>query len=339
MRPNPRRYSAVAAVVAAFLALMALGQAAPGLARVLDLALPFFGLIGLGFICAQMFDFGDDGLRWINVFVVYVALPSLFFTLVSRTPLHELANGRFIACTVGATMTAFAIAFAIGVWASRGNIAEAAIQGAAGAYANIGYMGPGLTLAALGAGAAAPTALVFMSDSVFLFTAVPLAMAFARSDGKGVLEATLLALKRIVVHPFNIAIAIAILAAAFAWRPPAAIDRMLVTLSGAAAPCALFALGVTVGLRPIGRVAREVPALLTVKLALHPLLAFAYLTLAGVEGVWAKAAVLMASLPPALNVFVLASQYETYVERASTLVLLGTLASVITVTGLLWALA
>jgi len=47
----------------------------------------------------------------------------------------------------------------------------------------------------------------------------------------------------------------------------------------------------------------------------------------------------MASLPPALNVFVMASQYKTYVEMASTGILLGTIVSVATVTGLLILIA
>jgi predicted permease len=50
---------------------------------------------------------------------------------------------------------------------------------------------------------------------------------------------------------------------------------------------------------------------------------------------WVATAVLMASLPPALNVFVMASQYQTYVERASSTILVGTVASVVTVTELL----
>jgi predicted permease len=54
---------------------------------------------------------------------------------------------------------------------------------------------------------------------------------------------------------------------------------------------------------------------------------------------WMFTAVLMASLPPALNVFVLANQYHVYVERASTAILIGTLASVGTVTALLLLVA
>ncbi len=343
MTPRARRLTPVAVVAAAYLGLMGLGALAPALARVLDMALPFFGLIGLGFACGRLFDTGDAiggaGLKWLNIFIVYLALPALFFTLVSRTPIHELANWRFVLATLSATAAAFVIAFAIGWIAARGDIAEAAIQGAAGAYANVGYMGPGLTISALGAAAAAPAALVFVTDTVFLFTAVPLAMALARSDERGAPRAALHALGRIAVHPFNIATAVAVAAAAFAWQPPPAIGRMVTTLSGAAAPCALFALGVTVGLRPFGGLAREAPALVAIKLLVHPLLAWTFLTLAGVTGTWAKAGVLMAALPPALNVFVLASQYGVYVERASNIVLAGTLASVFTVTALLWFLA
>ena len=51
---------------------------------------------------------------------------------------------------------------------------------------------------------------------------------------------------------------------------------------------------------------------------------------------WVKTAVLMAALPPALNVFVLGRQYEAWVEPASGSVLLGTLVSVATLTTVMW---
>lgn len=331
------RLAPVLPIVAAFFGLMAVGALLPSFARVVDLALPFFGLIALGFVCGRIFDFGEEGLAWVNVFILYVALPSLYFVLILRTPFSQLLNFRFVACTAGATVTAFAVAFVVGLRASRGNIPEATIQAIAGSYANIGYMGPGLTLATLGAAAAAPTALIFAADTIFLFTALPLFMAMGRSDGHGVLRTIGIAAWRVATHPLNIATFLAIAASAFAWRPPEAIGRMATMLSGAAAPAALFALGVTVALRPMKRVAPELPALLAIKLIAHPLVVYLYLSLAGgFVRVWTFTAMLMASLPPALNVFVMASQYRTYVDRASSAILIGTLASVATVTLLLW---
>jgi len=46
----------------------------------------------------------------------------------------------------------------------------------------------------------------------------------------------------------------------------------------------------------------------------------------------------MACLPPALNVYVIAQQYHSHVSQASTIVLIGTLVSVVTVTGFLWVI-
>ena len=44
----------------------------------------------------------------------------------------------------------------------------------------------------------------------------------------------------------------------------------------------------------------------------------------------------MAALPPALTAFVFARQYDTYVEQASSVVLVGTLLSVATLTVVMW---
>ena len=47
---------------------------------------------------------------------------------------------------------------------------------------------------------------------------------------------------------------------------------------------------------------------------------------------------LLASLPPALNVFVIARQYDTWVEPASVAVLVGTFVSVVTLTSVMYLL-
>jgi len=303
---------------------------------VLSATLPFFGLVFLGFAAAKLWRLPAEGLAWLNVFIIYVALPALLFSLIARTPFEELSNPGFVAATTLATAAAFAASFAIGVLASRGNVPEATVQGVLGAYANVGYMGPGLTLSVLGPAAAVPTALILSFDNALLFTLVPLLMAWG--GGRGLLETARVVLGRILLHPFIMATVAGVLAAYFRIEPPGPIAEMLALLRGAAGPCALFALGVTVGVNPLGRFPRELPALLAVKLALHP--AIAYLAVSMVpdlDPIWAYTAVLMAALPPALNVFVIAQQYGTYVQRASGGILVGTLASVVTVTALIWA--
>ena len=307
---------------------------------VLALAFPFFGLILLGFACGRLMKIPEAGLGWMNFFIVYVALPPLFFKLIGATPIEELTNWRFIATTTFCTYLAFTLSFGVGLVAARGDLREATIQGLFGAYSNIGYMGPGLTLGALGAGSSVPTALIFVFDSMLLFTLLPFLMALGGGARVRFWATVRHVAGGILTHPFNIATFCGVAAAAFHWQPPPALDTMLTLLKNAAAPVALFTLGVTVALRPLVRVPLEMPFHLVIKLLVHPLLVFVALSLVGgFDRVWILTATLMAALPPALNVFVLARQYDTYVERASSGVLVGTLVSIVTVTALLWLIA
>ncbi len=302
------------------------------------LALPFFGLIFLGFGAGKWLRIPEQGLAGIQLFILYFALPALFFNLVHVTPIGELANFRFVLTILFCTGLAFSTALALGWFVSR-RLDEATIQGVAGGYSNVGYMGPGLTLAALGTQSVVPTALIFVLDSTLFFTVVPLLMAFAgaqRAGRRSDISATLaLVVRRVLTHPFNIATALGVLFAALNAVPPAPVGKLLTYLQGAAAPCALFVMGVTVALRPVRRISPEMPILLVQKLVLHPLLVWIAMSwIGGFSPVWTYTAVLMAALPPALNVFVMANQYGVYVERASSIILIGTIMSVVTVTSL-----
>ena len=304
---------------------------------VVNLALPFFGLIFLGYASGKLRKIPDNGMAWMNFFLIYIALPVLFYRILAKTPLQDLANPRFIVATTAATFLTFVLAFAAAMILRRGRVPQAAIAGMAGAYGNIGYMGPGLALAVLGNEAAVPVALIFCFDNILLFSLVPFLMALAGVSGRGLGSAALEVVRRIVLHPFIIATVAGVLAAAFQVQLPVAVDRLMEFLQNAAAPCALFALGVTVALRPLGRVPWEVPMVISVKLLLHPVIALVLLTALGpLPPAWVYTAVLMAALPPALNVFIVARQYDVWVIQASGSVLLGTLVSVVTLTTTMW---
>lgn len=305
--------------------------------EVLNLALPYFGLIVLGYASGRVKRIPDTGLAWMNFFIVYLALPALFYRILSRTPLEELTQASFIVATSTAMFVAFLISFGIAMLLRRGNVAESAVAGIAGSYGNVGYMGPGLALSTLGAQAAAPVALIFCFDTLLAFTLVPFLMAVAGTERKSLAATAFGVLKSILLHPFIIATALGVASAALHFQPPVAFDRLMEFLQNASAPCALFALGLTVALRPIQKMPWEVPLLALVKLVLHPLIALTLLSLLGpFSDVWVAAGILMAALPPALNVFVLGQHYNRWVSQASGAILFGTMMSVVTLTTVMW---
>jgi hypothetical protein len=307
------------------------------MADILNLALPYFGLIFIGFACGKTRGLPESGLAWMNFFLLYVSLPALLFRIMSDTPFAELNNPPFLIATTLATVSAFALAMVAGRIMGDLSLRKATMAGLAGAYGNIGYMGPGLALAVLGTKAAAPTALIFCCDSIFLFTIVPLLMALTDREHKSFPHAIGIAARQIVMNPLIMSAVLGALVAAFHIPLPTALDRTLLFLQNAAAPTALFVLGVTVALRPFDRVPWEVPGVIAIKLLIHPLIVFGLMLLFGpFAQPWAATAVLMAALPPALNVFVIARQNNTWIEPASVAVLIGTFASVVTLTSVMW---
>lgn len=141
---------------------------------ILNLALPYFGLIFVSFACGKAKSLPESGLVWMNFFLLYVSLPALLFAIMSTTPFSELNNPPVLVATTRSTVAAFTLALVVGKVLGGLTLREATLAGLSGGYGNIGYMRPGLALAVLGAKASAPTALIFCCDSIFLFTIVPL---------------------------------------------------------------------------------------------------------------------------------------------------------------------
>lgn len=304
---------------------------------VIGLVLPFFGLIFTGFVVARLRHEPIEALGWMNIFVIYVALPALFFQLLAKTPIEKLTEGSYIFGSVLSTFIIFSVMFAGSVLLSRGEIAQSTIKGLAAAYGNIGYMGPGLALLAFGEEAAVPVALIFCFENIMHFAIAPLMMALSGGEKTPPLKLAIGVARKILLHPFIIATAFGVSAAFLQFRPPLPVERLLEYLSQAAAPCALFAMGVTLALRPLKRVPTEMAPIAALKLIVHPLLCYVVLSWIGnFSDVWIFSAVLLAALPTATNVFVIAQQYGVWVERASASVLLTTCISVATVTALLY---
>jgi malonate transporter and related proteins len=312
------------------------------MAEISGLVLPFFGLIFLGYLTARVArnpagEGAGDAMGWLNTFIINLALPALFFKLVSKTPIEQLTRFDFVFASICATYTVFALVFGAGYLIRRNSLAESTVQGLAGAYGNIGYMGPGLALLALGEPAAVPVALIFCFENVLHFMVAPAMMALAGDEKSSPGKLVFGIARKILLHPFILSTIAGVIAASVSFQPPLPVQRLIDYLAQAAAPCALFAMGVTLALRPLKRIPAEIGYIVPAKLVLHPVLMYLVLSFTGnFETVWVQTAVLLASLPTATNVFVIGQQYGVWQERASATILITTVLSVATVTALLY---
>lgn len=291
----------------------------------LGLIAPFFLYILSGVVAQMLLRHGADQQRWLDAFVFYLALPALLFQSVRMVPPGAESLVGFL--TVTTTMTG--MMFVIGWLIGRGNQTkdQPAVFGLAASYSNIGYMGPALTVAVLGPAAGAPAAFVFCADVLLIFTIWPLMIG----SGAGGSARLWQSMRKVVTHPFILATVAALLFASTGWSLPAFVDTPLTGFQNAAAPAALFSLGLTLARNKGGHVEARLGACLAAKLIVHPLsVALAFMLVSGFDPIWVATAIIMGALPPAANVYVMARAEGISVALSARAVLYGTVFSAVT---------
>ena len=275
---------------------------------------------------------GAESSDALNQFVYYFALPAMLFAAVARGSLEQIFNFPFLSGVVAATLACAAAGFALSAWISGGSPQEHSLRALNASFSNTGYLGIPLLTVAYGPEAALPAAMATVATNVMLFaTGLTLLELFDRrhsEHGRGIALALLGTVRSPLIWP--IALAIALVAANLTL--PAPVMRLADLLSGAAGPGALFALGLFVSRQSIREGMTAAWPGVVLKLVVHPLIAAAFFYgLLKVDPLWAKVAVVGASLPLGATAFVLAQRYKVLEVETSCSAVLSTALSVLTV--------
>jgi malonate transporter and related proteins len=304
------------------------------LQTILNTALPFFALIFCGYGAGRFRLLSEASIAGVNAFVFYFALPAFLFNLVATSQLKNILNAPFVAAYLSAGFSVFVVAALLGRLLFKVQPGEAALQGSAAVLGNTGYMGLPLVAAVFGEEAAIPLVLGLTLE-VTLIIPFTVALVEATKGSGGWSRVPSSVTGALARNPLIVAIFAGALISAIGLGLPTPVENFTDLLGGTAGPCALFALGATLASRSLSTGLGEVSYMTSFKLFVHPSAMWLTTQLFDVAPLWAAVAVLGASLPVAANVFILARQYDTYVDRISSAILLSTVVSVVTVSTLL----
>ena len=307
---------------------------------IVDIALPVFAIMLAGYIAGRTNLLGEASSYALNAFVYWFALPPLLFLATAQVPLDRIVNLPFIASFGGGLVATFIIALAVARVAYPVLGPAATLHGLSDVFANTGYMGIPLFLAAFGSDGALPAVVATVVNAVFVigFGAVLVELGVNRASGAAAVGRQLsLTLVRnpLVVAP------IAGLAWSAAGVPlPRFAENFATILGAAAGPCALFAMGLFLVGKPLRTGLGEVGWVVFLKLAVNPLLVWLLARFVfDLDAEYTRGAVLLSALPTGALVFVVAQRYDVYVQRSSAIILISTLVSVVTVSALLFVFA
>ncbi|MCJ2052682.1 AEC family transporter [Methylobacterium sp. J-070] len=311
--------------------------------------LPIFALVFSGCLVRRIGVLGAAATTELNRFVVFLALPALLFDVTAHAHGSAIWKPGFIAAFGLSSLAVFSVTVLIRRGAGR-PLADAAVDGLNAGYANCGFMGFPLALVAFGPEALAPTTVaailtvcgVFAVAIALIETGLRVEAAATGLEGPGVPVWRAVA-RSLVRNPLLVAPALGALVPSAGLTLPAPVETFLKLLGGAAAPCALVALGLFLAQkrRPRSRGQGRVAALLVgLKLAVHPLLAYGLgRYVFELPPLLLHVAVLMAALPTGTGPFMLAEFYRREADLTATVVLVSTVLAVVTVPAYLAVIA
>jgi malonate transporter len=292
--------------------------------------LPFFALIGLGYLAGRTRFFTPEATGYLTKFVFYFALSAMLFRFSSNLSLAEIWDTRFVAAYLLGCGVVYVLAMAVAFW--RGvSVEEAAIEAQCAVIGNTGFLGVPMLIVLMGPQAAGPVLMVLAIDLIVFSTLITLIITGVRQGRMsfGIIRALGLGLLK---NPMIVSMALGLAWSATGVAVPAPVNDFMALLGGAATPGALFAIGASLASKSAERVA-VAGWLSFCKLVLHPAaVAFAAIVLFRVDPGPAAVMIAAAALPVAGNVYILAQHFGVAPQRVSAAILISTTISIATLT-------
>jgi malonate transporter and related proteins len=316
--------------------------------QILIVTFPFFALVLCGYLAARRGMLPLAAIPGLNGFVLFFALPCMLYRFGAGTPIAQLLDVglalTYMVCAL--VMVAFVVAVTL-----HGRIGwnDAAFGALVGAFPNTGFMGVPLLVALLGAKAAGPAIVTILVDMV-ITSSLCIALSRLGGDpaqgGASAAQAAKNALKGVAANPMPWSILLGAVFSALQLELPKPVASTVGLLADAASPVALFTIGAVLARSQM--LAKDdkshevhwqeyVPVAL-IKLFLHPLLVL----LVGVSAVSLgvhidkfalTVLVLLAALPSASNVSLLAERFGADNGRIARIILVSTAAAFFTFSG------
>ncbi|WP_080793715.1 AEC family transporter [Corynebacterium pacaense] len=269
-----------------------------------------FAVIATGYLLARTGVINGDRERLVlNRIAFYAATPALLFTVVAESDPAQLLSPVIVVSFLATLLTA-AVYCVVSVLFFRADLPRTAIGAAASAYVNSNNIGLPVSMYVLGTGAYVAPVLV-MQMVVF----APLILAALTSGGQGRSRASKSwgALKGSLLSPIVLGSIAGLFVCLSGVRLPAVVMEPAGILGGASIPLILISFGASLPATRVLTSRADRAGVLTatgIKIAVMPVLAWLIGLGAGLSGDQLYAAVILAALPTAQNVYNYAATYR-----------------------------
>lgn len=302
-----------------------------------------FFIIAIGYLAVDRKVLSRDGLQVLGKYVLNLALPALIFSAVSGQGFSEISNFAYLAGYLLASLGVLLLGYFLSRTLWKTNPLSSTFDATGMTCANSGFVGYPLLIMVLPS--IAPTALA-LNMVVENLVVIPLVLILAERTSAPTLRGRSLVqfiLRRISTNPIVLAMVAGIVVSVTQLPIPTFATNGIDLIAQSSAAVCLFVIGGTLVGISIRSVGTRILGVVAGKLIFLPLavwMSFSFLELVGAGAVspnLRNAAIIMAATPAMTLYPVLAQKYGQE-EQAATAMLVMTVLSFFTISGLLYLL-
>ncbi len=298
---------------------------------IFEIVIPVFALVLCGYCLAHTRLMPQAGIDGISHFVIYVAVPGLLFRAGAR-----LFDGTVIDLDIWlAYFGGCAVVFPLTLWLSGRlfgtALGESAVAGMSASYGNTVMLGIPLAMSLFGEQGVLLTSTVIAINGMIYYALVTTLVELGKGRDAHIAVIFKRTLRALITNPVLLPMLLGLAWGASGWVLPGVVDAFVNQLSAAVGPTALFALGGSMVQFRIAGDLHQVSLILFMKMIAHPIAVWCLgRYVFELTPVTLGVATLLAALPSGVNAFLLARQYDVFVARAGSCVLISTALGIIT---------
>jgi malonate transporter and related proteins len=302
---------------------------------IVNVVAPIFALIAVGYFAVRLKFYPQRGVDGLVLFVNNFATPCLLFEAMLTSDFRSVFNLAIIIPYYAGALFSLIVGTFIARKFFRNPIEDAVSSGFAAMFTNTLLVGFPIISRAYG-----PTALptifsIIGLHSPLLLTCGMLTMELVKHDGGSLGKTLMAAGRRIVANPLIWGIAAGITGNFLHVSLPEAGTAFFTMMSQAVVPAALFGIGGALNEYKFSESWGQALAMNVLKLIVHPLIAWTLMVpVLHVDPHIARYGVLLSAMPNGINSYVFATYYNRGANVAANTLLIGTIASAVTVS--LW---
>lgn len=306
---------------------------------ILNVIAPIFALMALGYSAVRFRLFPAEGIKSLIAFVNNFATPCLLFHSLVTSDLRSAFNLSIIGPFYIGALICFVIGIVIAIRIFKNSPGEGVSVGVTGTFTNTVLVGLPIISRAYGPEALPVTLSIIGLHGAILLTIGMVTMELVKRDGKPLGQTLVTAVKRVGSNPLIWGIAAGMIGYFSGLQLIEPAEAFLVMMSSAVVPAALFGIGGALYEFKLGENWKQAMVGAFIKLIIHP--AIAYVLMIWVLHVpmdIARYGILLSAMPAGVNVYVFATYYNRGTGVAANAILIGTVASALTISGWLYIL-